>query len=54
MAWRELLDDQRDWIKTGRDEEAMKWKKTGLSWEQAYIKATRVRVEYLQPFINSN
>jgi hypothetical protein len=43
----EIRNEQIEWIKTGRDQEAQALISQGLSYEQAYTDVTNARTEYL-------
>ncbi|MCR5563910.1 MAG: hypothetical protein K6F46_11215 [Desulfovibrio sp.] len=51
MAWRELRDDQRDWVAATRDEEARACMAGGMRKDHAYAKVTRDRAAYLNSFV---
>ncbi|MBO4369292.1 MAG: DUF1311 domain-containing protein [Desulfovibrio sp.] len=51
MSWRELQDDQRDWVAKGRDDEARTYIEQGMREDLAYAKVTRQRAEYLRSFL---
>ncbi|MBO4311707.1 MAG: DUF1311 domain-containing protein, partial [Desulfovibrionaceae bacterium] len=42
-----LVEDQRTWIKSGRDAAAQAYMQSGMGKEQAYVKATSDRTEFL-------
>ncbi|MCR5815241.1 MAG: hypothetical protein K6G15_12230 [Desulfovibrio sp.] len=52
MAWRELRDDQRDWLASGRDACAQAYLQQGQDKAQAYTQATRDRIAYLKRFVD--
>ncbi|MBQ9452305.1 MAG: DUF1311 domain-containing protein [Desulfovibrio sp.] len=51
MAYRELRDNQRDWLATARDEEAQGYIARGMDRGQAYARVTRDRTAYLNSFV---
>ena len=50
MGWRELRDNQRDWLARLRDAEAKVCIDSGMSRTEAYIAVTRDRIVYLESF----
>ena len=49
---REMLDSQREWVASGRDEEAQALINRGMSRSEAYAKVTRARAKYLDSFVS--